>query len=209
MVNIGIGGRLSSGKTNFGLGLVLDLSKYGKEKKIISLVKLYNVEHIYYTNEEFVDLIIKYKDNPEMLKKLFFNSVLYLDEIRNLISARKSTTNLNEAITQFLMMAGKLDCDVVFTYQVYTSQVDLQLREITDHNFETERRDINLKVLSFDQSRKRIPDIPVRILVTLMVFDGDKLIASKIQFAYDPLIYAKYYNTRQLLILDRDKYLKR
>lgn len=208
-MNVGIGGHLSGGKTNFGLAIVLDWSDMGKSKKIISVVKLNEISHTYYTNDELVEFLIKWKDSPEMLKKVFYNSVLFLDEIRNFISARKSTTNLNETFTQFLMMAGKLDCDVVFTYQVYTSQVDLQLREITDYNFECERVTENLEPLPFSEARKRIPSIPVRILVTMMEFDGDKLIPTDKRFAYDPLEFSRYYNTRQMLILDRDKYLKK
>lgn len=214
-MNIGFGGKLSGGKTTTALVFALDFSGQGLRKKLITTVKLLGVKCLYIKTSDLVDFVYKYKEDNEMLEQMFFNSVLLLDEIRNIISARKSTSNLNEVFTQFLMMAGKLDCDILYTYQIFNSQVDVQLREITDMNFECTRTDEQGRELEGRYSRMRIPRdeqgnlIPVRINVRRMEYDGNNLLPTKNTLNYDPMDYAKYFNTREIIILDREKYLKK
>lgn len=213
-MNIGIGGNLSGGKTILAIAFLVEEFT---NKKIISTINLVGFkDYIHLTSEQFADFIQEYKDDYEALETMFKDTVLLLDEARNLISARKSTSNLNEMITQFLMMAGKLDCDVIYTFQLLNSQIDMQLREITNVFFECERLGIDKKPLPFQYARMRIPKdkegnlIPTIIMVTLMQNDKKgELVKSKKKFFIDPLKYKDFYNTRELVILDREKYLKR
>lgn len=201
---IGIGGKLSGGKTCTMVHLALKLHKENK-KKIVSNIKLYGVEYTYIESEELIDFIIRNKRNEEEIKRVFYDSVLLIDEIRNLISARKSSSNLNEVITQFLMMLGKLDCFCLYTYQVLGSQVDLQMREITSYQLECFRIDEKGKNLQFE---KRVLPYPVYILVAVYEYTLEKLVYLG-KFILDPVNVYKFYNTREIIIVDRDKYLKR
>lgn len=214
-MNFGFGGPLSSGKTNVSIGLIRELSGNGNIKKVISAIGLTGIRHYFMDSEKLTNFLYTNKKNKEELKKMFFNSVLFLDEIKNYISAKKTTSNLNETWEQFLMMAGKLDCDVIVTYQNLFSQVDKEFRYIIDMFFQTERVGIDKKPLPLIYQRMRIPRdkygklIPILIKVKLMLYEDDKLFYTGKCAYLDPMDNAGFYNTREMVILDREQYLKK
>lgn len=201
---LGLGGKLSGGKTVTAVRYCLQKGLQGK--KIISNIKLNfpkEIKVIFLDNEEFVDYLKENYQNQEMLRKMFFNSVIFLDEIVNLISARKSTTILNELITNFMMMAGKLDADVVYTFQVKDSQVDLRLREISQVYGNCYRYTTN-GVPLIDKPRIINQEI---IIVVILEYDFD-ILGKKIgAIQFNPKKYYHLYDTREVTLLDRSKYM--
>lgn len=200
---IGSGGLLSGGKTVTFVRFLKEGQEEGK--RIISNIKLVGIPYQFITFEKFIEILQKYRNDQDMLMKIFYNSIMFWDEARNLVSARKSTTNLNEMVTSFLMMAGKLDCDVYYTFQVLTSMIDLQLREITHFFLECERIDEKGQVII--GGKRILEGQKVYIRVKLMQLINDKLEYTGRNFVYDPAPYFKYYNTREIVLLDREKYL--
>lgn len=202
---IGLGGKLSGGKTATMVYLALR-TKEQYNKKIVSNFKLYGVDYTYMESEDLIDFIIENKRNEDKVKEVFYDSVLLVDEVKNLVSARKSMTNLNETITQFLMMLGKLDCFFLYSYQVLGSMVDVQLREISTYQLECFRYDANGKNLQFE---RRVLPYPVYILVDVYENTLNQKLIKVGTFVYNPANYYKFYNTREFVIVDRDKYLKK
>lgn len=201
---LGAGGNLSGGKTVTFIRFLLEGHKEGK--RIISNIKLIGIPYTFMTFEKFIEILQKYREDQAMLQKIFSNSIMFWDEARNLVSARKSTTNLNEMVTSFLMMAGKLDCDVYYTFQVLTSMIDLQLREITNFFLDCTRIDTKGKPII---GKPRILTEKVFILVRLMVYQKEELVWTGKKFVYDPSPYYQYYNTREIVLLDRERYLSK
>jgi hypothetical protein len=197
---VGIGGILSSGKTLLGVKLCLDSKNKGK--RIISNIKL-NFPYFYLSTSELVTFLKRNFEDTKVIEKKFKNSVLFIDEITNLVNARKASASLNELITTFFMMLGKLDCDLVYTYQLLTSQIDVRLREIT-----TTFCDCQRVILKANQDRSlRIIDSPIRIKVIMFKKTGT-LGFKMSKFQFNPEKYFNLYNTREIILLDRDRYLK-
>ena len=202
MTIIGSGGKLSGGKTVTGIFLLNEVGiKQGK--KIISNIRLKDIDYTFIENDYFIRFIKQNIKNQKALMKLFFNSFLLLDEIRGLISARKSTSNLNELLTSFFMMLGKLDCDLYYTYQVLESMVDKQLRLVTDYILKTYRITKDGKLYSGPRIAKQ--DILIRVEVYIYENEIEQFIGS---FVYDPKPYFNRYNTREITLVDRDKYTR-
>lgn len=204
MAVLGLGGALSGGKTVTCMYFIKEALKEGK--KVISNITLYGIPYTNMSFDQFIAILQKYRNDQKKLMEIFYNSIMLWDEARNLISARKATTNLNEMSTSFLMMAGKLDCDIVYTYQVLTSMIDLQLREITTYFLDCTRIDSKGNPI---MGKKRILDEKVLILVRLMMYENEQLNYTGKKFIFDPEPYYKYYNTREIVLLDREKYLVR
>jgi len=200
---IGFGGNLSGGKTVTCVMLAYQQWLLGK--KIISNITLNfgnNKNVVLMKNSEFVDFLIRNFEQPDKIKEMFFNSVLILDEITNLLSARKSTTNLNELITNFIMMAGKLDCDVLYTYQILNSQVDKRLREICNIFCECYRVDSKGQLIFY---KPRVVREKIYIKVIMEIEFGIFGIRFK-QFTYDPEPFYQLYDTREVTLLNRAMY---
>lgn len=200
---IGGGGKLSGGKTVTFVKFCVDMHKQGW--KIVTNVKLKGIDHVYMSSEELISFIKDNMDNQNQMEEMFYHSVLFIDEARNLFSARKSSTNLNEMMTQFIMMLGKLSCHFLYTFQVWTSMIDTQLREITHLILDMQRLDKHGKPLIAD----RIIKDKIYIRVKIYIPERDQLINTGKSFVYDPSDYFKYYNTREIVLVDRDKYLRR
>lgn len=205
---IGLGGNLSGGKTLTAIKLSIDLAK-DNDKKIISniILDIPDIETIYSESEELIDFIIKNRRDQDSLFEFFGNSVLLLDEARAFYSARKSSSNLNEILTSFMMMIGKLDCDVIYTYQVLTSMIDRQLREITNMHLKTYR--INEKG-NLIIGKKRI--LKEKIYILAEIYEpktSDEIVYTGKKFVYDPEPYFNMYNTREVVLVNREKYLSK
>jgi len=200
---IGLFGLLSGGKSVSAVKLIKDYEKEGK--RVISNTPLFHMEHLYLPNVKFIEFLKENLEKDENLEKVFSNSVFFIDEITNLVDARRSGSALNELITGFMMMLGKLDCDVIYTCQILESQVDLRLREITNVLINAIRIDIDGNPLVFD---KRILEKDVYIYLEYKFILGPlgEKIAREI---YNPAEFYKFFWTRKIILLDRDKYLKK
>jgi len=202
---IGLGGKLSGGKTITAIKYAYEQGLKGK--KIVSNIGLKFPETISYQfmkSSSFVDFIKQYYENGQMLKTMFSKSVLLIDEIVGVLSSRRSSSNLNEMITDFFMMCGKMNCDVVFTYQNYESQVDVRLRTVL------EKQGFCMRIAK-DKSnlnqQERIVKKPIVILVIWKEefgYLGSKLYAE----VYDPSPYYDFYDTQEVTLMDRSDYLK-
>lgn len=212
-MNAGFGGGLSQGKTISGLALAIDWSN-NHEKKIISNCKLYGLPNTeYIPTKDLIDFLFNNMDNTKALEEKLNNSVLFIDEARTILSARKSTSNLNEVVTTVMMNLGKIDCDVILTFQLYGSQIDKQARAVMDLNFECVKFRKDGKPFTFKQRRQRIPKyddgslIPTIIKVYVCIEVSDGVLQRTERFiGIEPLEYAKYFDTRQMITLDREPY---
>lgn len=201
---IGGGGKLSGGKTVTFVKYCIDMhNKHGY--KIITNAKLKNIDYQYFKSDDLINFIMSNMDNDKVLLDMFYRSILFIDEARNLFSARKSMSNLNEMLTQFIMMLGKLSCHFLYTYQAWTSMIDLQLREITHLLLDMQRVDMNKQPLQGDRILKQ--DILIKVSIQKIV--KDKIINTGKFYYFDPKPYFKYYNTREMILVDRTKYLKK
>lgn len=202
----GISGKLSGGKTCTAVKFAYD--RYLEGKKVISnfMINFPNDDrNIFMNNEQMVDFLKRNYQDQAALRKMFFNSVLIIDEVANLAGARgSSATALNQMMTEFFMMAGKLDCDIVYTAQVQTSMVDKILRECTNIYCNCYRISDQGNPLIFEN---RIYSKKILIAV-IMQFDFDILGSQIKTLVYDPEPYFKFYDTREITLLDRTKYMR-
>lgn len=202
----GIGGKLSGGKTC--TGVKFSHGQWLTGKKVISNIYIKFPEGddrtVFIRNDQLVAFLKRYYMDSVKLKEFFFNSVLLLDEIVNLIGSRRSSTALNELFTNFFMMAGKLDCDVVFTFQVKESQVDKILREVCNVYANCYRINDKGVPLVFEE---RVYKGKIMIAV-LLEFDFDILGMKYSKLVYDPEPYYKMYDTREITLLDRSAYMR-
>lgn len=203
-MNIGMGGNLSGGKTAFAVWLTVHSDP---DKRIISNIWLDipGREVFLIKNSDLIEFLIENYENQEKLFSFFGNSVLLLDEITNLINARRSGANINEIFTTFLMMCGKLDCDVLFTYQILESQVDKRLREITNVYAHCQRIDAETGMPMFFMPRITSKKVLIRVLLE---FNLEVYGIVQKQFVFDPSTVFSLYNTREIVLLDRSRYLK-
>ena len=203
---IGLGGNLSGGKTVTAVRFAYEQGLKGK--KIISNIKLNFPENIqveYMSNPEFIEFIKINYENSEALKRKFYNTVFLADEIVHLLSGRRTTSTIAELLTNYFMMCGKLNQDVVMTYQLGTSQLDNRIREAVMNKEGICLRCTN-KGIVFDNS-ERILNEKIYILIiwqTSLGFLGNK----RGYEIYDPSIYFPMYDTREIVLMDRTVYLK-
>lgn len=79
-MNIGVGGKLSGGKTTTGVAFIDDFIKETPGKKIISNIQLRGLKNLVFLNTHGIaDFIMENKENQEALEKMFFNSILFHD----------------------------------------------------------------------------------------------------------------------------------
>lgn len=191
---IGIFGNLSSGKTLTAYYLI---DRLGKGKEVITN----STNKRGYIVVDLDYLIVKAKSNPE----LFYNKILFLDEAHTIVDARRSSSSLNTDYTMFLTQLGKLDCILIYTSQILSSQIDLRLRELTDYYlFCSKINQYGGSVVSHSRILNYQVYIKVKGFVKLM--GGLKF--KKLNFVFNPNYLFNQYDTRQILMLDRDKYKK-
>lgn len=201
---IGLGGKLSAGKTVTVISLLLD--DFSKGKKIISNIELFNIPYRHMPSENFVDFIIKNRNNQSLMQESFYNSSILIDEARGLFSARRSMSNLAEIVTSWIMMCGKLDIKFYYTFQVWNSQIDLQLREMTDTILKCTRCN-NLGIPITSENRILTEDILIKVEI-LKPTEKAVINTGKYYF-YNPKNYYSFYKTREIIIVDRNKYLRK
>jgi hypothetical protein len=202
---IGLGGKLSGGKTITGIKYCFNQGLKGK--KIISNIYLKlppPIKTDFMSSNAFVDFIKVNFESGNKLKERFYNSVIFMDEIVGILSSRKSSSNLNEMVTDFFMMCGKMNADVVFTYQNYESQVDTRLRSVLEKQGFCMRLADDKTNLN---QQERIVQKPIKILVIWREEYGylGKKVFGEI---YDPSPYYKFYDTQEVTLMDRSDYVK-
>lgn len=201
---IGGGGKLSGGKTVTFIKFLVDMYNE-QELKIISNIKLKHIPHIHLTSDQFILFIKSNMENQQKLRNMFYKSIVFIDEARNLFSARKSSSNLNEMMTSFIMMLGKLNCYFFYTFQVWDSMIDKQLREISHLVLNMERIDENGNPVVDD----RKVDYPIFIKVNILIPTKDELVNTGKFFIFNPNPYFKYYDTEEIVLVNREKYLSK
>lgn len=195
---IGYGGSFSSGKTVSG---VKDTIESGG--KIISNIELYGIKYVKLTDCNFIKLLADNLDNLDFLKEYFRNSEWFIDEIVNILDARDISNPINALITRFLMLLGKINCNVRYTYQIKDSQVDLRLREIANITKKCTRvLEDGSPAIFFD----RIIKPKVMILQQIYTDYGYFGNIPKIELI-DPSPYYNRFNTEEWVLLDRE-YMK-
>lgn len=199
---IGLFGSLGSTKTIGGVHYCH--SERLRGKKIISNIKL----NFPYEKIDLEGLFkIAFSENVHLKKEFFGNSVLFLDEIHNIVDARKSTSNLNTYFTQFVTQIGKLDCTLIFTSQIFTSQIDLRIRELCNVIGTCFKLDKETgQILIFTDRIAKKP-ILACIYFEVVMFGLDNPNNPKAIYTYDPEPYFNMYDTREIVLLDREKFI--
>lgn len=195
---IGIFGNLSSGKTLLGVKLLKDEYDKDSSVKIIANLQLKGMKYYKVSLDQLISLS---KRDPEF----FNNSLLFIDELHNVVDARRSSSALNTEYTQFITQVGKLNCTLVYTSQVFQSQIDVRIRELTDFIIFCNRVDSQGQLII---SRKRIVDTPIFIQATGLIRQHGGASWVPFKFVFDPKAYFGLYNTKELVLLDRRKYLR-
>jgi hypothetical protein len=180
-----------------------------KGKKIISNIHLNFPENInveYMKSSVLIEFIKVYYENSEMLKHKFFNTVVIADELVNVISSRKASSNLNEMITNWCMMISKLQAHLVYSFQMET-QIDIRLRNVTNKIVTCFRfGKSNGKWSMIDpESRTTTEEIQI-VQISLNDYGllGKKLKAE----SFDPKPFFNMYDTFEMTLLDKTEYLK-
>lgn len=198
MIQLNIG-KLSSLKTAYAV-------KLSKEsgKKIITNLSNFQYEHEKLSDKDFLewfDWVTKLSDDKlQMYIELKFKGKFWLcDEITNLFDARRGNSKENDNATRFIMMLGKLDCDLVGTCQVLRSQADKRLRQITDTFAFCTRVDSKGMPQFF---KPRIVNYDVFCFAHIYYDLGHHGLIDEYKIIDCSEVYGKY-NTRQILLLNR------
>lgn len=143
--------------------------------------------------------------SKKILKDHFDHKTLVLDEVTNLIDARKASSDLNLLMTNFFMMSNKLSMHIIYTCQVLDSQADYRVRAVT--NFIHEPMKFKLTNSPIFNERERILNYAIKILVIKSTNYGYwGWIPSS--YSYDPTPYYKYYDTQSPEMFDRNSFKK-
>lgn len=202
MVNIGIGGKLSSGKTSYMVATAIGMQKESG-KGIIANFHM-NIPYLYQSDKECIEFLHANIYNHDALRERYKGKIWMIDEIYNLLDARTPNHPINALVTKFIMMLGKLDCDCLFTYQIKESQADLRLREIMDDDVETMR--IYDDFTPVIRGGRKL-DRPI-LVVAQVNTDLGMLGSFPFMDVIDPSDVFPLYDTTELMLLDRSKYDK-
>lgn len=201
---IGFYGGLSGGKTISMIRTAINEQRK-TQKRIITNMRLKNCRNFYMSNDDTIQFLQRNYQDQDAIKRIFANSIIVWDELTTMIDARKSTTNLNTLMTLFMMMLHKIDANpVLYTSQVPSSMIDLRLREITDAWARCKRIDKYGNII-LSTERKMKTDILIRI-------DWEIILDPEVkQFTeiFDPKEFYDSYDTTEIILLDREKYLSR
>lgn len=191
---IGLFGNMSSGKTLFAVKLMYDELIKKPDLKILSNSKL-GFKHIYFNEENLIEKVMK---NQE----IFEDSIFFLDEAHNYIESRRSSSNLSIKFVQFLTQLGKLNCTLILTSQM-ESQIDVRFRTLMDVRGYCSRTTMNGTPI---YSSERILPFPILIQVDfIFILKGGLQQVQGTKF-YDLKDYYNLYKTKEIILVDRDKY---
>lgn len=216
---VGSFGNLSSGKTQLTVIMLENEAKQGT--KIFSNITLS------FPDPKTQKRVNHYRmeDLPAMVKEdpgQFENSILFVDELHNIVEARRSSASLNVDFTQFVTQLGKLGCDLYYTSQILSSQIDLRLREMGDLFYFCLRYFYNPIKGKWEMAamKKRIirlgclygrpnegPLLPIAIKYSgfLRVMGGLDVKEFKGVYVPTQADFRKY-RTKEIVLLDREKY---
>lgn len=149
--------------------------------------------------------VLKTKDSS-----FFKDSYLYVTELHTLLESRSSSSLVNKNFTQFVTQIGKLNCKFIYDSQL-SGQVDVRVREFTPKWYICERyvlRDGILTETEFWEDRKVKEQIYVYWYEQMTDLNGvditlDEGIFIPSQEDYD------FYNTSEIITMDREKYMRR
>lgn len=196
----GVIGNLSSGKTVLQTMFAVETKG---SRKIISNYKLFNIVYEYQSNLDFLEFYAKTIPLPEQerierIREKYQDTLWLIDEIGKIVPSRKITWT-NDIYTDFLTMLGKINCEVIWTSQLFTSQVDKIYRSLTHELYRCTRCNKNFKPIL---STRRIINEDIYIMV-----EGVIKINPPFQFKYyiNPKPYFKYFNTKELIFVDFKK----
>lgn len=205
---VGFFGEMSSGK---GIASTIFLKYCLKNypRRIISNCWLKLEKYTRLTTEEFYDKLL---ENISF----FDNSYLYISELHNIVDSRRSGSALNTTFTQKVTQLGKRDCKLIYDSQMF-GQIDIRLRDFTPYRIICRRfKIINNKLIqpNFYDGRilkdKEGNYIPIAIKRILNYTDkDDKEVYKNIPTLYPTQEDFDFYNTREIITLDRDKYLRK
>lgn len=197
-MKIGIIGNLSAGKTLIAVYLAMQ-----QNKAIISNCRL-NIDYEYLPDESFIrwyKTVLDQKDTLRgmYIKRKYGNKCWLLDEAHNLLNARLAGSDINELITQMLRFLGKINCDIIYTSQLFKSDIDKRLREITDIIIEPMRISEFGKPLIFEE-RKLKRKVYIMARITYNMGHMGYRIANVVM---DLERYYQYYDTEHIYVINR------
>lgn len=215
-MNAGAFGNLSSGKTALFVKIIL--AEALKGRTVFSNIRLRFPRSCHVVNFILDDLPGMIRENP----KQFEGSLLFIDEIPNIAEGRRATSTLNVEFTQFLTQLGKLGCDLYYTAQILTSQVDLRLREMGDLFYFCNRwffnpltgtwepgvlkpRIIKLGDLVGKKGEGPVLPIAIQYIGFLRYMGGLQVKEFKGAYLPSPLDFALY-DTKEVVLLDRSQF---
>lgn len=201
---IGLIGDLSSGKTAVMIKLVKDILLEYNYTGVIGNINLYGIGIEYQSNEDFLlwyldtmDIRNKEERDKRIIGK-YGKKIFLIDEIGKIVPSRKFVWT-NEIYTDFLTMLGKIDCLVIWTSQLYESQVDKIYRDLSKIIIQCTRIDLGGNKLILEQ---RIVNYPIRIRCNITIRDNPPYRYTAI---LNPENIYKNYNTKELIFLNFDK----
>lgn len=197
-MNLAVEGSLGQGKT---VTLIREI-QLATPKPRPPLANMHLVGAEYMSSLDMVRFIKAHQHDSAALQEKFGNRIWLVDEIGQLINARTPSHPVNLLVTGFIMMCGKIDCDVYFSSQVPESQVDKLMRNLVD---------IEIQCSKFYQDGEpviygnRKLDKPVIIFLNKKMKLG-MLGSVTIPEIYDPAPYYSLYDTREIILLDRSSF---
>lgn len=139
----------------------------------------------------------------------FANSYLYITELHNILESRRSGSTINVDFTQFLTQVGKVDCTIIYDTQL-VGQADIRMREFTTLKFYCERYLVvnGKKVDAVFSPRIPKQQICIKLDMERTYADG-KTIRRELGYAYPQQEDFDFYKTREIILMDREKYKKK
>lgn len=211
---IGIFGTLGCGKSLLSTKISIERA-LEKGKKIISNGIMTGlpagIDFFYMSSHSFVDFLQENYENKEKLANYFQWSVLRIEEMENLISARRSSSALNDLCLMFFRMCGKIDCDLIYDCQVFGSDIDIVLRELTPIIITSQKIDQEGNLLIFEDRIPKNKDGSIKPVAFIVDYEFNMGVQGIIRAReiLDLSDFYEKYNTREFLLLNRNKYLKK
>lgn len=191
---IGIFGNMSSGKTVLAVKLAYD-EFIKKKAKIISNIEL-KFPYKFIDSDSLITTVIQQPN-------IFYESNFLLDEAHNYLESRRSSSSVNLRFVMFLTQLGKLSCSLIMTSQMIR-QIDIRFRELMDVVIVCNRIDEKGNII-LENDRILKKKILIQCKGEIYLHGGATILP--FCFVFDPEPYFKLYNTREIVIIDREKYV--